>query len=560
MKDTAAPATASAAARPALPRLEFRIERLRTVYRFTYAFHAREVRFDRDAGNGFEQVFPETFSFHADRHDPAELYLRFEDLWNQPTLLAPNAGRRDAEELVKRLLRHLPQTLAEVLLRLGESGESGALIRASEDIAVLGQVALRFLSDKELAEQRLMQMARFHWRKLVWRCLVTVMEARVRPEFLEAYVQGTADSELSTDPHDVSFFHALASGDPERIDPTLVGAAQRAFVRWVEEVCLNEENRAFERADSPFADREAEVLQAVTAPGASRVDRGRDLTLFLRRPGDRDCERVLGRLETWFLRQYDIRHAAAIITHAAALRRREDDADRVLSRHGTRNYVLALGLPALPFVGAIFGYERWPRFFDAMASLEVISVLVIAIWFFAYRFAWKKDLTIFHASVPRVGAGIIVGYLPVFLIDEVWDLAQQAPAYILATIAMLGSVTLLYLYVEVQRRIGDPTESFARARDIFLLGLVEAAGFGLMVTSLLGPLMAARNWGPGQGEISIELLPGVLEPFAGQLPSILGFGPFYAFPTAVLLMTFLAFFIGTFLQLLWEELPITEPL
>jgi len=28
----------------------------------------------------------------------------------------------------------------------------------------------------------------------------------------------------------------------------------------------------------------------------------------------------------------------------------------------------------------------------------------------------------------------------------------------------------------------------------------------------------------------------------------------------VFLMTFMAFFIGVFLQLLWEDLPITEPL
>jgi hypothetical protein len=33
-----------------------------------------------------------------------------------------------------------------------------------------------------------------------------------------------------------------------------------------------------------------------------------------------------------------------------------------------------------------------------------------------------------------------------------------------------------------------------------------------------------------------------------------------AFPSAVLVMTFLSFFIGVFLQLMWEELPITEPL
>ena len=44
------------------------------------------------------------------------------------------------------------------------------------------------------------------------------------------------------------------------------------------------------------------------------------------------------------------------------------------------------------------------------------------------------------------------------------------------------------------------------------------------------------------------------------LPRIIGVAPISAFPTAVLLMSFLAFFIGTFLQLLWEDLPITEPL
>ena len=48
--------------------------------RVTYAFHAREVRFERDAGEGRQRLFPETFSFHAERHDPAELYFPLEDL------------------------------------------------------------------------------------------------------------------------------------------------------------------------------------------------------------------------------------------------------------------------------------------------------------------------------------------------------------------------------------------------------------------------------------------------------------------------------------------------
>ncbi|NNL65680.1 MAG: hypothetical protein HKP30_05515, partial [Myxococcales bacterium] len=86
-------------ARPGIQRLEYRVERLRTTLRFTYAFHTREVRFERDAGEGFVRVFPETFAFRAERHDPAELYLQLEDVWTKPQLLSPRGNRRDAEDV-----------------------------------------------------------------------------------------------------------------------------------------------------------------------------------------------------------------------------------------------------------------------------------------------------------------------------------------------------------------------------------------------------------------------------------------------------------------------------
>jgi hypothetical protein len=215
-------------------------------------------------------------------------------------------------------------------------------------------------------------------------------------------------------------------------------------------------------------------------------------------------------------------------------------------------------LPSLPFIGAGFAYPRAPGLFDALASGVVALMLGAALWFLLVQFMWRKDLTFFYTSVPRIGAGIIVGYAPVFLIDEVWDLAKQPLVYLLATILMLGSTTLLYLFVEVQRRLGDPKLAFTRARDLFLLGLVEAAGFGMLTTSLLGPLMAARNWGPI--EAPLQAIRPTLEPMVGELPRVLGLEPLYAFPSAILLMSFLSFFIGTFLQLLWEDLPITEPL
>jgi hypothetical protein len=124
---------------------------------------------------------------------------------------------------------------------------------------------------------------------------------------------------------------------------------------------------------------------------------------------------------------------------------------------------------------------------------------------------------------------------------------------------MLGFAILLYLYVEVHSRLADPRRAFARALDIFLLGMIESAGLGLIVTALLGPLMAGRNWGLGQISGLAETRE-TLAPFVGELPRVMGVEPFWVFPSAVFLMSFLAFFIGTFLQLLWEDLPITEPL
>ena len=83
---------------------------------------------------------------------------------------------------------------------------------------------------------------------------------------------------------------------------------------------------------------------------------------------------------------------------------------------------------------------------------------------------------------------------------------------------------------------------------------------GIALTSLVGPFMVSRNWSPGPDEVSVEMLRVGLEPMVGVLPPIVGVAPLYGFPPVLIIMTFLSFFIGVFLQLMWEELPITEPL
>jgi len=202
---------------PGLNRLELRVERLRLTIRFTYAFHARELRFERDDGSGYERIFPETFSFHASRHDPAELYLQLEDLATKPRLLSSNANRRDADVLFSRLALGIPRYLEGLLSRLEEEGrlKDAALTRAYEDVALFVQTLLRFLSNKGQDDRPGMQTAFLHLRKIAFKALLALVERRVVPEYLEAYVAGKVDPvDPADDLSEAGFFYSMESGDP----------------------------------------------------------------------------------------------------------------------------------------------------------------------------------------------------------------------------------------------------------------------------------------------------------------------------------------------------------
>lgn len=475
--------------------------------------------------------------------------------------MSPSARRRDAELLASRLVLGVPRYLERLQARLeGDPRlEPDRLNAIYQDVALISQIFGRFAGEPA-GQDRGLRIASLHLRKILYRALLRLVERRVTPEYLNGYVEGEVDPvNPSDDLSETGFFITLEGGDQDAINRCLVRLAERAYYRWLEDVCLDESNDSFETEDSPFESREAEVFCAIASePQQPRSDilRSRELVPFLRRPGNRDCLRLLGKLEAWFLRQYDVHHAAVVIQHAQDMTAGLCEPDRVLSRHRTRNYVVALGLLAAPFLGGALAYERAPRFFDLLCALELGIAVAAVLWFLLYRFLWKRDLTFFHASVPRIMAGIIVGYLPIFFIDEVWSLANRGWFTLGSIVVVLGSTTLLYLYIEVQRRLGDTNVAFARARQIFLLGTLQSAGIGLLFTGMIGRFMTARNWLPERSVEGISELP----PFIGQLPAVVGIDPFLTFPSAIFVMTFMSFFIGTFLQLMWEDLPITEPL
>jgi len=525
----------------------------------TWAFYAREVRFERRSGEGSVALFPETFSFHLDRHDPSELNLQLEDLWSDPRRIGVGATRREAQDVMRRMLAAAPGYLERVLEDLERSGRlvGPASLRVHADAVVLSVMIARFVREKQLDAHPEARFLRLHLRKLVWRSAWALVREGVAPESLEAWLAGELPS--ARDPSERQLLAALGSDSDGEVEPILLAIAERAFYRWLGDTCLDTDNGAFETEDSPFGRREDEVLAVASTDPQGRLRRTRHLSPFLRRRGSRDCQRLLRRLEVWFLRQYDVPRAAAVIRHEEDLTRGRNRPDAILSWHSSGNYLAAIALLVWPFVGAAFAYDHAPLLFDVAASLQTVAVIGAALWYLLYRFVWQKDLAFFHGAVPRIGAGIIVGYLPVFLIDEVWDLARRPWFPLGVTVVLLAVTTLLYIYVEVRRRIEDPREAFARAERLFLLGIVEALALGVVITSLLGTFMVVRVW-ENEQNLGIDAVRAATPAFIGELPRIMGVAPVYVYPTAILLMTCFSFFIGTFLQLLWEDLPITEPL
>jgi hypothetical protein len=544
-----------------MPALELPIERLDLVVRLTWAFHAREVRFERSVGAGpATPIFPETFSFHLDRHEPFELHLQLEDLWADPRRLGEGVTRREAQDWMRRLVASLPAYLERVLDALESGGRlaGASSLRVHGDLVALAREVGGFVHEKELDGRPECRLALLHLRKLVWRAARALVVERVSEAGLDAWMAGglTAAGQRTATPRQLL---AVLAGPPDaRSDALLLELGARAFHDWLEDVCLDVDNGAFEGEDSPFASREEEVLAAAIVDPTRRLRRTAHFSPFLRRVGSKDCLRLLDKLEVWWLRQYDVPRSAAAIRHAENLVRGRVHFRGVLSWHSSAAYASAIAVLIWPFVGAAFCYERAPRLFDVASSVEIVTVIAAVFWYLLWRFVVQKDLSFFRGAVPRIGAGIIVGYMPVFLVDEVWDLARRQWFPLGVTVLLLAVTTLLYLYVEVRRRIPDPHEAFARAQRLFLLGILQALALGLTVTTLLGGFMVTRTW--GNEMLDAAALRLSTPPFVGQLPRIMGVEPVYAYPTAILVMTFLSFFIGTFLQLLWEDLPITEPL
>jgi hypothetical protein len=157
-------------------------------------------------------------------------------------------------------------------------------------------------------------------------------------------------------------------------------------------------------------------------------------------------------------------------------------------------------------------------------------------------YQWTKLL------VPRLFAGIVVGYLPLLLSQDLWQLAINISPYPFIIILII-SVLLCYFFlkIEVSGKLTIKDEISRRAKRLFIIGIFESLAVGVIIADL----------------ITLPMIEGALQSASGfhltstkVLCGVLGI----MIPKVVILFFPLALLIGIFVQLIWEEKPITHPL
>jgi len=182
----------------------------------------------------------------------------------------------------------------------------------------------------------------------------------------------------------------------------------------------------------------------------------------------------------------------------------------------------------------------------ALVSIELLAslLLIILVGFVGVDIFFRRNYSIyFKLLIPRLLAGILIGYLPLLFAGEIWNTIEKIDVFS-GFIIIISSLLFCfyYLFNEVKNILSDSRIAFTRALRIFLIGILESFSLGIIILDLI-----AKPF--------IESLDNKLE-----LHFIYGLFGGHIYPKILLIFFPLALFIGIFVQIIWEDKPITHPL
>lgn len=181
--------------------------------------------------------------------------------------------------------------------------------------------------------------------------------------------------------------------------------------------------------------------------------------------------------------------------------------------------------------------EKWPGVDGGVTALAVIYILFAA-WLLLVLLSRLQIF--FRLFLPRLLGGIVVGYMFLIFSNDVWNMIARLNDAANRIVVILLAITfaLFFLLNEARQTIRQARVALARSVLVLMIGILEAFVVGFVLSDLFGAGMAP-----------------ILGPVIADLPGL--FGKLY--PRFILISAPLALLIGIFVQLIWEDKPITEP-
>ncbi len=190
------------------------------------------------------------------------------------------------------------------------------------------------------------------------------------------------------------------------------------------------------------------------------------------------------------------------------------------------------------------------------SSLEFIVVLtwymlLLLLLFFIFTQIARNRGLYSQLLLPRILGAALVGLIPLLLNDQTWNIGIQSSVFnwsLLALLTYIGS--FIYIFIEVhniKKYIKDHsiTRALKESGRIFLIALSETLFIVTITSSLVFPAVISN--------IGNDITNDTFGIYAST--PLLSFG---FFPSLIILWTGIALFIGSFVQLLWQDQRITE--
>jgi len=281
---------------------------------------------------------------------------------------------------------------------------------------------------------------------------------------------------------------------------------------------------------------------------------------------------MINYLTEWFLKRYNLKAAIRLLDAQRYLDELEQDntkkssfqqitellriTGRVLKFTADKTIYTKPWFPLIIFLLALVIGVVYPTPAEYLFSLGFLILIVYGVLLIIH-FLFNRDTYWFKRMLPRLFGGIVVGYLPLLMTEEMWKFCLKVtwPFFIQILIIVLGA-SFVYLHVEVNNTIRDRNAAYKRAFSVLILGCSESLIIGLVFCSLFGSIfLIDEGYTTGQ---FIHNLPKEID--APVLFGLCKNWVHFVYPPVVLLYFPLALFIGIFVQILWEDKPITAPL